>query len=222
MSGGPTSANLGKGLMEGLRSASLLPSKGKCVLLSHSLGGHVALDLASSSVGEPSPPFSGIALMSPVCLSPHRGLGGPFFFPLGRFLGERVDHPLFGQAIRRGFDFTYKRFAGFGEATTEEEIAYTQRRVALLDFKKVADCVDNIRHNGKLSTFLSYAANDHLIEEKLFKELEVRLKPNSVLAFKDGGHNVQKSKAREITAALIEWLKQMNTQCSQNRSINNL
>ena len=58
--------------------------------------------------------------------------------------------------------------------------------------------------------WLGYANDDHLIEKEIFRELADELRKGGegsgeILEFEDGGHNVQKTRAREIAKGLLRW-----------------
>ena len=59
---------------------------------------------------------------------------------------------------------------------------------------------------GLPKTLLAYAADDPMIEAEVSAELGLAIPHARVLAFEDGGHNIQKTRAREIAAAIRQLL----------------
>jgi pimeloyl-ACP methyl ester carboxylesterase len=51
-------------------------------------------------------------------------------------------------------------------------------------------------------TLVAYARDDHMIETAIAEELAAALPAARVLAFDDGGHNIQKTRAVELGAAI--------------------
>jgi pimeloyl-ACP methyl ester carboxylesterase len=53
-------------------------------------------------------------------------------------------------------------------------------------------------------TLIAYARDDHMIETEVAEELGAAVPGARVLAFDDGGHNIQKTRALELGAAIRE------------------
>ena len=83
--------------------------KKRVVVLGHSLGGHIALEMAASSGGA----VDGVVLLASVSCRPHKALGGEHGYKIARWLGLNAYHPVFGGAIRLYLEFLYKRILGF-------------------------------------------------------------------------------------------------------------
>jgi pimeloyl-ACP methyl ester carboxylesterase len=51
---------------------------------------------------------------------------------------------------------------------------------------------------------IAYARDDHMIETEVAEELAAAIAGARVLAFDEGGHNIQKTRAAELGAAIRE------------------
>jgi pimeloyl-ACP methyl ester carboxylesterase len=59
---------------------------------------------------------------------------------------------------------------------------------------------------GLPPTLLAWARDDHMLESEIPEELSRAIPGVRALAFPDGGHNIQKTRAAELGAAIREWL----------------
>lgn len=196
----PTAINYAHALFEALDAAKILQPNRSVVFMGHSLGGHIAMELASLSTA----PVAGIALIAPACMRPHRMIGNESLYWLNVWMGNNSLHPLFGPAISSLLDYVYKHVAGFSKNTRLEEIIVTQRRVALLDFKRFSAQAKSLQ----CPVFYAYAENDKLIQKTRFEELASVLQPlgGRRLVYTSGGHNIQKTKCTELANEISDWI----------------
>lgn len=130
--------------------------------------------------------------------------------------------PLFGGRLAHLF---WTRVLGFPQRITLDDVVYGQKRVSSIDF--AAARVDGrALASARLPTFVSYARDDPLFEAAVFEEVERELgrmwwgsgkrvrsyEENGAwgfvsLPFDTGGHNVQKTRAAEICAAIEAWVR---------------
>ncbi len=162
----------------------------RCVLAGHSMGGSVATQAAVLAPGR----VSGLALISSVGTRKHRMLRR---FPTPKALVTAVDAPLTRWATRR---LLHRAFVlgGFSPATPLREVAQTVRILGALDLRQHAENLGRLT----VPTLVAWADDDALIEPAMFEEL-CRLVPTGPrLHWVTGGHNLQKSHAGELAAAL--------------------
>jgi len=197
----PTSSNYASSVLDTLSTLNLTDNK-QIVLIGHSLGGHVAVDLCSRVR------TTGLILISSVCCRPHKALLNERGFGVVRWLGRSVSHPFYGEFVKSFLNVLYKRFLGFPKSAKKEEIAWTQERVAYLDWASFVHQVKNL----SCPVLFAYALDDHLIQSARFEEMAALLtgKHKKILVFGDGGHNIQKTKAEEISSEVCNWVELIN------------
>jgi len=171
------------------------------VIIAHSLGSHIALDLQKRINN-----VIGIILLAPVSCRPHKALLGEKGFWLVKWMGLNISKPYIGRALQLYLYFLYRIIFRFPQSTRLDEIAWTQERVAQLNFELFTQQVKE----SETPILLAYAEDDHLIEKERFDELGRLVKErssNKVVVFKQGGHNIQKVKVKEIIQEINSWLK---------------
>jgi pimeloyl-ACP methyl ester carboxylesterase len=166
-------------------------------VLGHSMGGGTALVTASR---EPTR-VRRLALVCSLGLSLHRGLGAR---PgLVAFAARIAETPGPGHVLLPFLRAEYRRrrFPGI-DALRREDFARHLRALAAVDFALIRRIV-----SGPLRpTLLAYARDDHMVESWISEELAAALPSARVLAFEEGGHNIQKTRAAELGKALRDWL----------------
>ena len=154
----------------------------------------------------------GLILLSSVCLKPHKILGDEEYYWINKWLGESVDNKVYGEAIKAVLELGYKNIANFPRSSKREEIALTQQRVAALEWDGFYTDV----LSTKCPIFLAYSTDDHIIQSERFRELaglinehdnsQFPISLDYIKEFRDGGHNIQKTKATELTKLIKSWL----------------
>jgi len=164
---------------------------GRFVVMGHSIGGPLAMALAGLAPGR----VCGLALVASVGLSVHRGYrqAGPM-----RRLAPLRRVPLLGPAVMAPFmRWAFGRFGfkGHSDAALEHTVAI----VNSLDFR------DNRRFAAAVAvpTLVAWAMDDPIIDRAVSEELAAALPAGPRLAFAEGGHNIQKTQAVELGAALV-------------------
>ena len=204
----PTAENFADQVLDTIDALRLKDQKKKIVIIGHSLGGHISAKIASKMQYG----LHGLILLSTVCLRPHRILGDDKYYWISRWLGKSVDNSIYGEAVKIFLDIAYKNFANFPKSSKREEIALTQQRVALLDWKGFESDI----RSTKCPIFFSYATNDHILQKERFRELadlinehdnsQFQISLDIVKEYSDGGHNIQKTKIAELTEVIKIWL----------------
>jgi pimeloyl-ACP methyl ester carboxylesterase len=178
-----------------VRDALALLGVERFVVLGHSMGGPLAMAVAASAHEH----VRGLALLASVGLRPHRLLRR-----LGRSpdLPRLLDVPVLGALLLRGPVRRGFAKAGFPASTPEPAIRQSIRVVSRLSFPEVQAAVARVR----APSFVAWAEDDPLVEGAIGLELGTALPPGPRLTFERGGHNVQKTQALELGAALSAWI----------------
>lgn len=200
--GGSAPEPLGVRSMEGRVAAVLaladflgLP---EFAVLGHSMGGGTALLTAAKAPTR----VIGLVLIASLGVSLHRGLGmAPRAFRISahalRLPGLRgLLLPRVREQYRR------RRFPGF-ETMSSAQFSLQLFALGATDFEAIRRAV----RAPLPPTLHAYACDDHMVETHVSEELADVLPGARVLRFAEGGHNIQKTRAVEIGAAIRDLLR---------------
>lgn len=168
-------------------------------LLGHSMGGATALVLAAAQPER----VSLLMLIASAGLRRHRGLGLPTraFAALARALSVPGLRGLVLAGARRAYrDRRFPRADDMSAA----EYALHLRAIGALDFDVLRRAVATPRLPPAL---VGFSLDDRIVEPGIGRELAAALPDAETLAWPDGGHNLLKSRAAEIAAALLAELR---------------
>jgi pimeloyl-ACP methyl ester carboxylesterase len=166
-------------------------------VIGHSMGGGTALVAAAEQPAR----VSLVVLVASMGLTAHRGLGLPpaWFSALALALERpwlaRALVPLLRAQYRR------RRFGG-AEKMSAADFALHCRAVAAADVRQLGRAVRGPRPR----TLLAYSLDDPLVQPWIQEELAAAMPDARVLAFQEGGHHLQKTRAAELAAAIREEL----------------
>lgn len=166
-------------------------------VLGHSMGGGTALVTAAEAPER----VTLVALVASVALSLHRGLGlSPRVFAL---LARALSVPGLRALLLSGVRAQYRRRRLPGaDQLGAAELALQLHAISAIDFGLLRRAA-----SSRLPPALCcYSRDDHMIETRISEELVRALGGARVLAFDEGGHNLQKTRAIEIGQALLECL----------------
>ena len=167
----------------------------RVVLVGHSIGGPQALLAASRAPDR----VAGLALLASPGLRPHRALRSTRgSMP---WIARGLRAPLLHAPLMRATQAAMQRI-GFPRRTPTWEIQRTVDVVAHLDFVPLRNAAAALR----VPTFMAWAEDDPLIEAAISEELAAALPSGPRLRFATGGHNIQKTHAAQLSAALLDWL----------------
>ena len=164
-----------------------------CVLVGHSMGGALAMVVAARAPQR----LSGLALLASVGLRPHVSMRRRRPSPaLGRWLGFAPLRLALRPSLRRGF-----ARAGFSAELPYSSLVHTLRILASFSFASLRRSALTIT----APTFLAWAEDDPFIEPVIGMALATELPDGPRLTFASGGHNIQKSRALELSEALLSF-----------------
>jgi pimeloyl-ACP methyl ester carboxylesterase len=200
-------------------AAAAASSPRKVVLLGHSLGGHVVAEMAASAPPDAGADVLCTQLLAPVCVRPHRGIGDEKYYPWVQFFGLKAEEKPFYSVVIPPMLRVVFRLIGFPKGLSTSLIVFVQQRVAHIDFERFRYLVTGTTSSSssgsssrssssgstpprpKVSPIVHmYAKDDNLIQHQLQEEL-ARLLPadtSTTIVWESGGHNVQKSRCKEI------------------------
>ncbi len=162
-------------------------------VLSHSIGGPLAI---STAVNDPER-VRGLILLSPVGLRPHPAIKR--FSP--RFLAYSLKIPLLRLIFLRGIRSNMIK-AGFPRNLSDDILINTVNYASTTRFEEHQELVKKLRQPA----FVAWAENDRLIPPIFSQELAAACPVGPRLAFKQGGHNLQKTMAVELGETIGEWM----------------
>jgi len=166
-------------------------------VLGHSMGGGTAL-LAAATCEQR---ISALVLVASIGLRPHRGLGmSPRALAL---FAAGLGTPLLGRALLRSarLAFQRRRFPG-SERMDAAALALHFRAFGAVDFRLLGEAA-----RAKLPpTLVAYAEDDPLVEPQIAHELLSAIPGSMGRSFASGGHNLQKTRAKELSRAILSLL----------------
>ncbi len=165
---------------------------GPALVAGHSMGGPVAVAVATLAPRR----ITGVALVASPGLTPHR------FFAQSRVaqLSRALRWPGVGLALRRPIRRGFVR-AGFPRSTPDSELAAAIADAGALAFPAHAARVRSLQQPA----LVAYARDDRLVEAAIGDALAAEAPAGPRLVWPTGGHNVQKTRADELGAALATW-----------------
>jgi pimeloyl-ACP methyl ester carboxylesterase len=176
-----------------LAAAAEAVAGGPHVLVAHSFAAPIAL--AATALAPAS--LRGLALLAPVGLRPHQMYRRLPPRPIltaalrGRLTRPPLVH-LFRAAMRR---------TGFPHSLTAATVGRTLDLLASFEFDWAIESARRVH----LPVFGAWTLDDSFVEPAVVIELLDALPPGPRQGFPDGGHNLQKTRARELAAALAPW-----------------
>jgi pimeloyl-ACP methyl ester carboxylesterase len=162
------------------------------LVVGHSAGGIFSCALATLAPQR----VRALALLAGNGLRPNRALRRA---PI-RTMARLLERPLLARALTPLLRSSFKRmgFRGFRDDT----IRRTVRMTAATGISTThADTVRAVTQ----PCLVAYCEDDELMEPEIAHELAAAVPNGPRLFFPDGGHQLQKHRAKEISAALIDW-----------------
>jgi pimeloyl-ACP methyl ester carboxylesterase len=166
-------------------------------VLGHSMGGATAVVAAA----EHRERVSALVLLASIGLRPHRGLG--MSARRFRMLGHGFAVPVLRSVLVRVARERYRR-RRFPGADTMDAATFGVhfKAIGAADFERLRRAFAA----PLPPTLLAFARDDHMVEAAIQDELRAALPSARVLEFDEGGHNIQKTRAPELAAGILELL----------------
>jgi pimeloyl-ACP methyl ester carboxylesterase len=162
-------------------------------LIGHSIAGPVAMAVAGSN-----PRVRRLGLLASVGLHPHRlARASPRHPAVARLLERPIVARALAPTLRRNLIR-----AGFPRSTPDAALIQTMRVYNVLSFEEVRAAARAVR----CETLVAWAEDDRLVEPAVALALGDALPPGPRLGYAEGGHNLQKTMAVELAAALRAWV----------------
>lgn len=172
-------------------------------LVGHSFGGHTALNLAALNLlGEADVDVKGIALLASAGCRPHRVLRPKSNALLVRVL--RAHPPVIASVLPGLVKQIYTNLLQFASHAPPEHYVAGVVRAGTTDFGVVREHVELLRR-ARLPALMAWSQSDEYMEREIPEELARLGPPGPRLAFRGGGHNIQKTRAEQLAAALRDW-----------------
>lgn len=178
------------------------------IVLGHSFGAPLCSMVAARTpvarTGDESrAPLLGVAWIAPVGLRPHRLVRRGVGMRGLRGIDRAADMPIVGRWVVRGWRFVLHR-AGFPSSVTEADTRRTLAQLGGFRFRMHNAAIAELRAGDTPApTLVAWAQDDPFVEEAIARELAAATSARRVV-FAEGGHNVQKTQAVELAAALAD------------------
>ena len=164
----------------------------RVALLGHSLGGAIATQAAID------PRVLALVLVASAGPFSHRGHFPKTYKCLVPFSRIGLTRPLLTVLVKKVL-----QWAGFRIGNSDETALTTLECAASIDFNRHGETLSSIDK----PTMVIWAEDDRMVEPRVSKTVTRIAPAGPRLHFDSGGHNIQKTRANEIAAALCPWLK---------------
>ncbi|ETO69397.1 hypothetical protein F444_14011 [Phytophthora nicotianae P1976] len=180
---------------------------GDVFLVGHSFGAHTVMNMAAFNATETqSVAIRGMALLAPAGCEPHKSLKLGAIALMVKMLKSENSWAV--SAATYITKFVYTKLLRFPSNSPAELFVSAVIRTGTTDF-------DLIRDQAKLlgslqtPTLVAWAKNDEHIQPEIPQELSKLCPDGPHLEFPGGGHNVQKTRAEEISSAITKWIEEV-------------
>ncbi|RLN95417.1 hypothetical protein BBJ28_00003495 [Nothophytophthora sp. Chile5] len=184
-------------------------SSGNVFLVGHSFGAHTVINMAALNASEMATTainFRGIALLAPAGCVPHRTLKlGPIALLVNLL---RSGNPLIVSAATHLVKLVYTKFVGFPSNSSPGPFVGAVMRAGTTDFALIREQVAALG-NLQIPTLIAWSQRDEHIQIEVPEELGRLCHAGPRIAFAGGGHNIQKTRAEQVAAALKEWIERV-------------
>ncbi|RLN95418.1 hypothetical protein BBJ28_00003494 [Nothophytophthora sp. Chile5] len=179
-------------------------------LVGHSFGAHTAINITALNAAETqgtattAVSFRGLALLAPVGCSPHHVMRPRANALVIRMLGSR--NPLLAGVTPHLVKAIYTKLLRFPRDSPPEPFVAAVVRAGTTDFAVIRQQVAALR-SLRMPMLVAWAQNDEYVQEEIPTELARLCQADVRLAFVDGGHNIQKTRAEQVAVAMNKWVE---------------
>ncbi|KAF4038644.1 Alpha/beta hydrolase [Phytophthora infestans] len=176
-------------------------------LVGHSFGAHAVLNMAALNAAETqSVAIRGMALLAPAGCVPHKSLKlGATALMVKMFKSENSWAVSAATYITK---FVYTKLLRFPSNSPSELFVSAVIRTGTTDFDLIRDQA-KLLGSFRTPTLIAWAKNDEHIQPEIPQELATLCPDGPHLEFSGGGHNLQKTRADEISKAIIKWVNEV-------------
>jgi pimeloyl-ACP methyl ester carboxylesterase len=161
------------------------------VLVSHSMGGPVAIEVAAS------PRVGAVALVNSAGPILHRSM----FSRTYRVLTWLADlHPLVAW-LTVGTAKPVARWVGFSKHLSDAELLFATRVCATYVPERITPMLAALDK----PVLVAWCADDPAVQPAVARELMTHAKHPTEVRFETGGHNLQSTMASELADAIVDW-----------------
>ncbi|KAL4147482.1 hypothetical protein PRNP1_011238 [Phytophthora ramorum] len=181
----------------------------KVFLVGHSFGAHTVINMATLHAAErecSALKVRGMALLAPAGCRPHKVLRPRESAVVVNLL--RTGNPVVSALLPPFIKAVYTKLLGFPSDLPSGHYMAGLIRAGTTDFGVIREQVNALREL-KLPSLVAWSQNDEFMEEDIPIELARLCYPGPRLAFASGAHNVQKTRAEQIAAAMSKWIEEI-------------
>jgi pimeloyl-ACP methyl ester carboxylesterase len=204
-------------VLQAIRQLCGTLESGDVFLLGHSFGAHTVINIAALNetqriAGDVANTLRirGIAVMAPAGCAPQRMVKEIPIKMLMLLLRSRSAVVVrFGTRITK---YLYTELLGFPRRTPATSCVSAVIRAGTTKFPLIRTQV-NLLKEARMPVFIAWALDDILVEPEIPQELGKLSHVGPRLEFAGGGHNIQKTRVEQVTAALSSWILSILSGC---------
>ncbi|KAG3144349.1 hypothetical protein PI126_g14215 [Phytophthora idaei] len=178
-------------------------------LVGHSFGAHAVINMAAfhaTRKHKEEVELRGMALLAPAGCRPHKVLRPRESAMVVSLL--RRNNPLLSALTPHFIKAIYTRLLKFPDDQPAGHYIAGLVRAGTTDFSVIREQVNTLQEL-EMPALVAWSQNDEFMEEEIPVELARLCYPGPRIAFANGGHNVQKTRAEQIADALSKWTEQV-------------
>lgn len=192
--------------------------RGDVFLLGHSFGAHTVLNMAAMNetqrvAGDVANTvrIRGITVLAPAGCVPQRMVKEIPIKMMVTLLRSRS--AVVVRLATRFVKYLYTELLGFPRRTPATSCVSAVIRAGTTKFPLIRTQV-NLLKEARMPVFVAWALDDVLVEPGIPEELGKLSHVGPRLEFAGGGHNIQKTRVEQVTAALSSWISSILSGCN--------
>ncbi|KAL3672785.1 hypothetical protein V7S43_002075 [Phytophthora oleae] len=192
--------------------------EGDIFFIGHSFGAHTVINMAAMNeaqrkTGDDSSTIRlrGVAVLAPAGCVPQRMVKEIPIKMMVILLRSR--HTVVVRFATRFVKYLYTVLLGFPRRTPATSCVSAVIRAGTTKFPLIRTQV-NLLKEARMPVFVAWALDDELVEPAIPAELGKLSHVGPRLEFAGGGHNIQKTRVEQVTAALSSWISSILSGCN--------